>query len=103
MNDYISNSGDLQFLREHWDNIWRAYEFLRSTYDGLGLPQNFGVGHGWVEGGPLLPVKTELYQSGLGTAALSALASLARLDGKAEVQKQAELEYAAHKQLVNRL
>src|SRR5262249_31407073 len=35
--------------------------------------------------------------------ALNALTNLARLDGRAEVQKQAEVEYAAHKQLVNRL
>ncbi len=38
-----------------------------------GLPQNFGFGHGWVEGGPLLPIKTEFYQSSLGAEAISAL------------------------------
>jgi glycogen debranching enzyme len=101
MNDYVSSSGDVQFLTEHWDNVWRAYQFLRSTYDEQGLPKNLNVGHGWVEGGPLLPVKTESYQSGLAAAALNALANLARLAGKADVQKQLETEYTAHKQLVN--
>ena len=52
--------------RQKWDSLWKAYQFLRSTYDAQGLPQNFGIGHGWVEGGPLLPVKTELYRRGLG-------------------------------------
>ena len=101
MNDYVSSSGDVQFATAHWDNVWRAYQFLRSTYDEQGLPKNFGVGHGWVEGGPLLPVNTESYQSGLGAAALNALANLARLAGKADVQKQLENEYSKHKQLVN--
>ena len=71
MNDYVTASGDAAFAREHWDNAWRAYQFLKSTYNANGLPRNFGVGHGWVEGGPLLPVETESYQSGLGAAAVS--------------------------------
>src|SRR6185312_1350638 len=78
MNDYVRASGDIAFASSHWDNVWRAYQFLKSTYDANGLPRNFGIGHGWVEGGPLLPVETESYQSGLATAALDAIASLAR-------------------------
>jgi hypothetical protein len=35
-----------------------------------------------VEGGPLLPVKSELYHSGLGAEALRALSNLARLTGQ---------------------
>jgi glycogen debranching enzyme len=101
INDYVSSSGDLQFLNQHWDSVWRAYQFLRSTYDQRGLPQNYGFGHGWVEGGPLLPVKTESYQSGLGAAAVNALANLARLAKKVDVQKQLEAEYSKHKQLIN--
>src|SRR5204863_8376027 len=54
-NDYVTESGDAAFAREKWDSLWKAYQFLRSTYDSQGLPQNFGFGHGWVEGGPLLP------------------------------------------------
>src|SRR6266702_5027013 len=86
--DYVTESGDTAFAREKWDSLWKAYQFLRSTYDSQGLPQNFGFGHGWVEGGPLLPVKTELYQSGLGAQSLQALSNLARLLGKEDVSKQ---------------
>jgi glycogen debranching enzyme len=50
-NDYVTESGDAAFAREKWDSLWKAYQFLRSTYDPQGLPQNFGFGHGWVEGG----------------------------------------------------
>jgi glycogen debranching enzyme len=100
-NDYVSESGDTAFARDKWDSLWKAYQFLRSTYDSQGLPQNFGFGHGWVEGGPLLPVKTELYQSGVGAQALSALSSLAHFAGKDDVSKQLADEFARQKQLVN--
>ena len=82
MNDYVTSSGDVAFAKEHWDNALRAYQFLKSTFDANGLPRNFGIGHGWVEGGPLLPVETESYQSGLAVAALNAFASLAGFAGQ---------------------
>ena len=71
-------------------------------YDAQGFPQNFGFGHGWVEGGPLLPVKTELYQSGLGTEALRALSNLAHLVGKEDVSKELDQAFARMKPLLNR-
>src|SRR5881296_3830579 len=103
MNEYVAESGDDDFARQKWESLWNAYQFLRSTYDSQGLPQNFGFGHGWVEGGPLLPVKTELYQSGLGAEALQALSNLARLLGKEDVSKQLAAEFAQHKAMVNQL
>ncbi len=66
------------------------------------LPQNFGIGHGWVEGGPLLPVKTELYQSGLGAEALRALSNLAHLAGKEDVSKKLGDDFARQQPLVNK-
>jgi glycogen debranching enzyme len=97
MNDYAAQSGDVDFAREKWDNVWRAYQFLRSTYDSQGLAQNAGVGHGWVEGGPLLPVKNEYYQAGLAVEALRALSNLARLLGKKDIGEQAAAEFAKAK------
>jgi glycogen debranching enzyme len=93
MNDYAVQSGDLAFARDKWDNVWRAYQFLKSTYDTQGFAQNAGIGHGWVEGGPLLPVKNEYYQAGLGVEALRALSNLARLVGKDDVSKQLAAEF----------
>ena len=81
MNDYVTESGDVAFAKEKWESLWKAYQFLRSTYDEQDFPKNFGIGHGWVEGGPLLPVKSEFYQSALGVEALRALSNLARLTG----------------------
>jgi glycogen debranching enzyme len=97
MNDYVVQSGDVAFAQDKWDNLWRAYEFLRSTYDSQGFAQNAGIGHGWVEGGPLLPVKNEYYQAGLGVEALQALSSLAGLLGKDDIRKQLAGEFDRQK------
>jgi glycogen debranching enzyme len=102
MNDYVTQSGDTTFANEKWESVWKAYQFLRSTYDTQGFPQNFGIGHGWVEGGPLLPVKSELYQSGLGAEALRALANLARLVGKDEAGKELTQEFERQRTLVEK-
>jgi glycogen debranching enzyme len=93
VNDYVTHSGDAQFAKEKWESLWKAYQFLKSTYDSQGYPQNFGVGHGWVEGGPLLPIKTELYQCALGAEALRALSHLAQIAGKEDVSKQLATEF----------
>jgi glycogen debranching enzyme len=93
-NDYVVGSGDKDFAHQYWESLWKAYQFMRSTYDAQGLPQNLGVGHGWVEGGPLLPVKTELYQSGLGAEALRALANLARIVGEDATRRDLEQSFA---------
>ena len=101
VNDYVVRSGDTVFAKEKWESLQRAYEFLKSTYDERGLPQNFGVGHGWVEGGPLLPVKTEYYQSGLGAEALRALSNLAQVTGQEEMSKSLANEFEKQRALVN--
>ena len=59
--------------------LWKALEFMRSTFDEDGFPRNLGVGHGWVEGGPLLPVRMEFYQAGIYVESLRSLAWLARV------------------------
>ncbi|MGA7929762.1 MAG: hypothetical protein WCA20_27690 [Candidatus Sulfotelmatobacter sp.] len=97
MNDYVTQSGDVAFAREKWDNVWKAYEFLRSNYDAQGFAQNAGIGHGWVEGGPLLPVKNEFYQSGLGVEALRSLSNLAGFVGKDVVKKVMTAEFERQK------
>jgi glycogen debranching enzyme len=100
VNDYVVESGDAAFAKEQWERLQKAYAFLKSTYDERGLPQNFGVGHGWVEGGPLLPVKTEFYQSGLGAEALRALSNLAQVTGHEEMSKALEKDFEKQRALV---
>jgi glycogen debranching enzyme len=102
MNDYVVQSGDVDFAKQKWESLWKAYQFMRSTYDAQGFPQNFGIGHGWVEGGPLLPVKTELYQTGLGAVALGALANLAELSGHGDLTGQLKREFEEHQPLIEK-
>jgi hypothetical protein len=100
VDDYVRSSGDVAFAKDHWDNLWRAFQFLQSTYDG-GFPKNFGVGHGWVEGGPLLPIKSELYQSALAVEALRSLSELAMWTGKGADGKALADESAKKKAMLN--
>ena len=38
MNDYVRSERRLGICeRQEWDNLWRAYQFLRSTYDEQGF------------------------------------------------------------------
>lgn len=75
--EYVKASGDVAFAREQAPHLWKALDFMNSTLDAAGFPKNSGVGHGWVEGGRLLPVRTELYQAGCYVEALRSLAFLA--------------------------
>src|SRR5579859_2940538 len=99
-NDYVKASGDVEFAKANWDHLWRAYQFLNSTYAD-GFPKNFGIGHGWVEGGPLLPVKSEFYQSGLAVEAKRALSEFAKLAGRDEDSKKLAAESEKERAALN--
>ena len=101
MGDYAQTRGGAPFARQEWDSIWRAYQFLNSTLDSNGFAQNLGVGHGWVEGGPLLPVRTEIYEASLGIEALRSTAALARLLGKNEIASELDRTFEREKIRLN--
>jgi glycogen debranching enzyme len=83
LEDYYRVSGDMAFLREMWPSAQKAYEFSASTdHDGNGLIENTNVGHGWVEGGNLLPAHEEIYLEGLWIEAGQAMARLAEAMGE---------------------
>jgi glycogen debranching enzyme len=102
VNDYVTHSGDIGFAKEKWDNLSRAYEFLRSTDDAQGLAQNASVGTGWIEGGPLYPVRTEIYQASLGVEAARALSQLAHLLGKEELAQQMEQTFEREEPILDK-
>lgn len=91
--DYVRASGDAAFAREQAPRLWKALAFMQSTLDEAGFPRNLHVGHGWVEGGPLLPVRVEFYQAACYVEALRSLASLAHLLGDDARAKQLEAEF----------
>ncbi len=79
---YLRSSGDLAFVRESWAHLQRAMHFLYSTdTDGDHLIEDTNVGHGWVEGGKLFGVHTELYLAAAWQRALTEMAYIARALG----------------------
>jgi glycogen debranching enzyme len=103
MREYVEASGDLAFLKENWERLNKALAFMRSTFDADGFPRNYQVGHGWVEGGPLLPVRTEFYQAGAFVEALRSMAALAGRMGDGALAAQLDREFQAKKQKLNQL
>jgi glycogen debranching enzyme len=101
MDDYVTSSGDIEFAKTNGPHIAKAYEFLRSTYNANGFPRNFGIGHGWVEGGPLLPIESEFYQSGLAAAAVRSLAHLSQLTGKDDDAKTLSTQFEKERAHLN--
>lgn len=84
--DYWQTSGDLAYIRQHWDSLVKAYRFTAGTdTDGNDLVENTGVGHGWVEGGLLYPPHEELYQQGVWLAALEGMEAMATALGETEL------------------
>jgi GH15 family glucan-1,4-alpha-glucosidase len=96
--DYVRGSGDVAFAREQAPRLWKALAFMRSTLDESGFPRNLNVGHGWVEGGPLLPVRVELYQAACYLEALRSLATLARLLNDSQRAQDLDAEFAQKRQ-----
>jgi glycogen debranching enzyme len=103
MCDYVRSSGDASFAQQEWESIWRAYQFVNSTLDSDGFAKNLGIGHGWVEGGPLVPVRTEIYQASLGIEALRSMATLARLLGKDEIASELDQTFERQKIRLNQV
>jgi glycogen debranching enzyme len=79
MDDYAGFSGDLDFLRRHWDAIIRAWTFLEShDSDGDGIYDN-AEGTGWVESWPPGMPRQECYLVALDQQASDAMSRLASL------------------------
>jgi glycogen debranching enzyme len=75
--DYVRTTGDLDFLRTHWDQLKKAYEFDRAhTTDGV---YNNTQGTGWVEAWPPKMPHQEIYLAVLDQASSQALAEMASL------------------------
>ena len=103
VRDYVESSGDVAFAREQAARLWKALDFMRSTLDSAGFPQNLGVGPGWVEGGPLLPVRLELYQAACYVESLRSLAWLAKVLNEGARAQELDSEFAAKRQALERV
>ncbi|HZU28358.1 MAG TPA: hypothetical protein VFA04_22715, partial [Bryobacteraceae bacterium] len=101
VRDYTEASGDPRLATDLWPRLQKAMDFMRANADPLGFPKNYEVGHGWIEGGPMLPVRTEYYQAALGVEALRSMSVLARLHGDAEMASSLDADYRAKRSLLD--
>jgi glycogen debranching enzyme len=76
MADYVLASGDIAYLREHWDSVKRAYAFTRA-HTTHGVYDN-SQGTGWVEEWlPKMP-QQEIYLAALDQQSSQAMTKLAK-------------------------
>ncbi len=89
MQDYIRTTGDLAYLKAHWDSLQRAYRFERThDSDGDGVYDN-SQGTGWVEDWARMPHQ-ELYLAALDRDATAAMAQLAAWVGDTTLTAEAQ-------------
>jgi hypothetical protein len=75
--DYVRTTGDLEFLRAHWSEVKKAYDFDRA-HDSDGVYDN-SQGTGWVEAWPPKMPHQEIYLAALDQASSQAIAEMAKL------------------------
>ncbi len=79
MLDYVRTTGDVEFLKQHWEQVKLAYHFERThDSDGDGVYDN-SQGTGWVENWQSPMPHQELYLASLDQQAAASLAELATL------------------------
>jgi glycogen debranching enzyme len=103
MDDYLTHSGDLEFIRQKRVEIEKALTYLHSISDENHLAKNQGAGTGWIEGGPLFPVRMEIYQASLGVEALKATSRLELTLGDKTKSAQLQQEANAAEQQLDRV
>ncbi|MBV8816934.1 MAG: hypothetical protein JO022_01185, partial [Acidobacteriaceae bacterium] len=104
VQNYVQASGDTAFAKEQWPRLKKALDFMRANFESHGYFKNYQVGHGWVEGGPLLPVEVELYQAGCYVEAVRALSALGRVvPGSEELASSLEKEFTGKRALLDQL
>ncbi|AJC74798.1 hypothetical protein AJ81_06665 [Pseudothermotoga hypogea DSM 11164 = NBRC 106472] len=100
---YVNHSGDVEFLREDWKNVVKAFEFcLSSDRNNDGLIENTIEGHGWIEGGKLYGSDAELYLNAIWLSALEGTIELAELMNDSEVKRKAEEALQRTKRAIGR-
>jgi hypothetical protein len=89
-NDYLQISGDVGFLKLHWDVLEKAWEFERShDSDGDGIYDNT-AGSGWVESWPPGMPHQEIYLAALDQQANTAFSDIAKATGHTQLADDAE-------------
>jgi hypothetical protein len=89
--EYVSRSGDMEFLKQSWPALDRAYRFCMGVLDGDGLMSNRKAGTAAVETGALSGrVDKDVYLQGAWLAGLDGYRRLAEMSGRAKEVRDAE-------------
>lgn len=75
--DYVRTTGDLDFLRAHWNQVKKSYDFDRA-HESDGVYDNT-QGTGWVEAWPPKMPHQEIYLAALDRASTQSIAEMAKL------------------------
>lgn len=91
---YYRATGDLDFIRESWPALMRAYAWsLATDQNGDGLMDNSAAGLGALEYGPLKGILTDIYLAAIWVKALSSMEELATALGEQEVAAECKARY----------
>ena len=102
MEDYVTTSGDVDFLRANWATVVKAWEFEMShDSDGDGIYDN-SQGTGWVESWPQGMPHQEIYLASLDQQASMAMAHLSKLAERGDEAQHAEQRAATIQQTILR-
>jgi len=105
VEDYVKASGDMQFLKETWESLKKAYEYIRRTdTDNDGLMENTVAGLGASELGSLREgLKVGIFLSGVSVESYKAMNKLAILMYDRNLTKQTKELYKKGKKSINSL
>jgi hypothetical protein len=102
VDDYVTASGDVDFLHSNWTTVAKAWNFETShDSDGDGIYDN-SQGTGWVESWPQGMPHQEIYLASLDQQASLAMAHLSKLTEHTDATQQAEQRAAAIQQTILR-
>lgn len=90
--DYVHSSGDADFLRAHWAEVKKAWDFTRAhDSDGDGIYENT-EGTGWVESWPSGMPHQEIYLASLDRQSCTAMSKLAAIMNDADLSAKARTQ-----------
>ncbi len=101
--EYVVRSGDVQFLKDSWPSIERAYKFCVSTLDADGLMSNKKAGTAAVETGTLSgKVAKDVYLAGVWIAGLDGYRRLAEIGSHTREAQDAQSRLSKARDSLNK-
>ncbi|HLH03573.1 MAG TPA: hypothetical protein VKX25_12430 [Bryobacteraceae bacterium] len=89
MADYLRTSGDLAYVKQHWEAIRKAYSFTRAHTGNDAIYSN-AEGTGWVESWPQGMPKEEIYLAAVDQQSSTAMSYMAEALGDQELARSAK-------------